>query len=98
MQPLNLSRVLKIENKVTEGKTKSGLDKFIPEKKGTTTLHSLVKKDSPGQFHDAQCDASLMTKRDERQLVGWVLTKALEVSYRSHHYTSGGEIFRQRYG
>ena len=39
-----------------------------------------------------------MTKREERQLVGWVLTKALEVSYKSHHYTAGGEIFKQRDG
>ena len=30
--------------------------------------------------------------------VGWTLTKGLEVCYRNHHYTVGGQIFCQADG
>ena len=35
---------------ITVGRTGTTVDKFLPEPKGTTTLHSLVSRDNPNQF------------------------------------------------
>ena len=83
---------------ITKGKTGTAVDRFLPMAKGTTTLHSLVERDAPGQFWDSDMDPSLMNDNDKNQLVGWALTEALEVTYSHHYYTVGGQVFRQKDG
>ena len=39
-----------------------------------------------------------MGSEEVRQLVGWGITKALELAYRNHHYTVGGAIHKQEDG
>ena len=83
---------------LTVGKTNTTLDLFIPVPKGTTTLHSMVTNETPGQFHDPEECADHMSQTQIRQAVGWVMSKALEVTYRHHHYTVGGAVHRQHDG
>ena len=83
---------------LTTGRTNTALDQFIPTPKGTTTLHSMVNRESPGQFHDpAEC-ADFMSHGQIRRAVGWAISKALEVTYTHHHYTVGGQIHKQQDG
>ena len=83
---------------ITVGRTGTTVDKYLPEPKGTTTLHSLVSRDNPNQFHNPLETHSLMTEAEENQAVGWVITEALGVTYKHHHYTVGGRIYRQKDG
>ena len=70
---------------ITRGKTGTAIDKFLPTPKGTTTLHSLVERDTPGQFWEAEQDPSFMTDMEKNQLVGLVLTYALKVTPEVRH-------------
>ena len=83
---------------LTEGNPGGELEEFVPTPKGTTTLHSLLKNDNVGQFYGAQRSHSLMTQQQIRKAVGRTIGQALQVTYRNHNYTVGGEIHRQSDG
>ena len=80
---------------LTQGKTNTTLDKYIPTAKGTTTLHSLVFNETPNQFHEVEANLVFMNVAETRQLVGWGISRALEVAYRNHYYTMCGDVHRQ---
>ena len=83
---------------ITVGKTGTAVDKYLPETKGTFTLHSLVSRDTPNQFQHPTEVHNLMTEAEVNQAVGWVVTEALGFTYKHHHYTFGGRIYRQKDG
>merc|ERR1711954_521606 len=39
-----------------------------------------------------------MTDEDRRAVVSWALSHELEITYKHHHYTVGGEVYRQAGG
>ena len=79
-------------------RTHTSLDKYLPMPKGTTTLHSFMKKDAPGQFWEAECDLDLMNEGEKRQLMGWAISQGLRVTYNNHYYTAAGVIRKQSDG
>ena len=83
---------------LTVGKTNSNLDKYLPTPKGTTTLHSFTRRDTPGQFWDAELDPSLMTDGERKMMVAWGICQGLAVTYQNHYYTAAGVIHRQEDG
>ena len=50
---------------ITMGKTGSGVDKFIPQAKGTTTLHSLVTNETSNQFWDSEANPDFMAEEEK---------------------------------
>ena len=74
------------------------MDKYLPEPKGTTTLHSLVSRDNPNQFHDPTEVHNLMSEAEVNQAVDWVITEALGVTYKHHPYIVEGQIYHQKDG
>ena len=83
---------------MTMGKSGTPIDKYIPEPKGTTTLHSMVQRDTSQQFHEPEENYNVMSEAEENQAVGWVITQALGVTYKHHHYTVNGQVYRQTDG
>ena len=61
-------------------------------------FHSLVKNERPIQFWDSETNPDFMSEDDRRAVAGWALSQGLEVTYKHHHYTVGGEVFRQTDG
>ena len=68
------------------------LGDYIPTPKGTTTLHSLVTNEHPGQFHGAQKPACQLPQGLRVKAIGRTIGQALEVTYTNHNYTVGGAI------
>ena len=74
------------------------IEKYIPQAKGTTTLHSLVKNEHQGQFQDALVNPDQMTQEEVTEAQSWAITQALEVTYGTHFYTAGGQVHKQTDG
>ena len=75
---------------LTGFKGEGGLSDYIPRPKGTTTLKSWLKTESPNQFNDPVKEICLAGPQVRNQLLGHVVAKATEVVIKNHHYTLGG--------
>ena len=62
---------------ITVGKTGTVVDKYLPEPNGTTTLHSLVSRDTPNQFHEPKEVHNLMTETEVNQKLAGLLLRPL---------------------
>ena len=96
---LNTTFILKyLSLSLRGGKTNTSLDDFIPRAKGTTTLKSYLENDNGAQFYEPIKGAHLLTSRDTRDLLGWLLTVGIEVILDNHFFSIGNRIYRQKDG
>ena len=75
---------------LTGFKGEGGLNDYIPKPKGTTTLNSWLKTESPNQFREPIKEICLAETQVINQLLGHVVAKATEVVIKNHYYTLGG--------